>query len=1060
MRKNLLLFFLFCFATLGTALGQNITVKGTVLDENSDPVMGATVRLKSDATKGAITDMDGRFTLQAKSGETILITYVGYKDQEVKAAPTLTVRLVPDNKLLDEVMVVAYGTAKKESFTGSAVVVDSKKLEKVQANDAAKALEGAVPGLQISSSSGAPGSGTTIRIRGIGSINGSNAPLIILNGAPYDGNINSINPRDIESINVLKDAASAALYGARGANGVLIITTKNGKEGLTQVTFDARVGQNSRAVPEYDLITDPGSYYELTWEALRNSYVYADKNPLNMEAANQEATNTLIGALGYNIYNVPDNAVVGTDGKLNPKAQIKYEDAANFNDWTSVLMSPKMRQEYNLSISRGTEKSNTFLSIGYLNDQGYAIKTNFDRITSRIAYTNELYKWLKVSASSQLAYTTGNFGNSDNGAFVNVFNWTRNIAPIYPVYLHDAEGKIISENGEQLYDTGVARKGINGARQFSANKNIVGETELDKDQYKRLYVTTNGRVDVDLTHGFTFNSTFTHYFLNNRALYFKNKVMGDGISYGGLLEKSPINTTTINWNQLLNYQKDFGDFNLNVLLGHETYSYNYDYIYGSKTNTLDPNSTNLNTYAQTSDLTSYERNYRVEGYFGQVTADYKERYYISASLRRDGSSVFAPDKRWGTFWSAGASWRLENEEFMKDVRWINNLKLRASVGQQGSDVVNDEGGFRMYTPYATLYKITNDGTNNSIAPEFLGNPDLTWEKNLNVSLGLEFTLLDRRLSGELDFYTRRTSDLLFNEPVTSTTGFTFKPMNLGAMRNTGFEFRLDGTIVRTNDVTWTVGINGATYKNTILTLPERFRENGLPMGARILKEGGSIYDYWLVKYVGVNPKDGDANYQKWNDADLAKEPKPGEFVTVGSADYREELRDRQFIGSAIPDLEGGINTSLTAYGVDFSAQLSYRIGGIMFDKVYSSLMHPGNLGSTWHSDIMNRWTPGNKDTNIPRLQMNSNKLIQRSDMFIVNASYIALRNVTLGYSLPRTWLEKAHLQNVRIYFSGDNLFVKSARKGLDPRASVSGSMASYNVAGAVRTISGGLTLTF
>lgn len=1069
MKSKILMLISLCLLTIGSALGQTITVKGIVTDERGDGVIGATVRLKSDATVGTMTGMDGDFTLKAKQGEIIIVSYVGYKTQEVAAAPTLNIKLVPDTELLDDVIVVAYGTAKKESFTGSAAVVDSKSLSKVQAPDAVRALQGKVPGLQLSNVTGAPGSETTIRLRGVGSINASSAPLVILNGAPYDGNINSINTRDIENISVLKDAASAALYGARGANGVIIITTKNGRKGITNVEFEARLGVNQRGVPEYDRITDPGTYYETYWDAIRNNYMYREADeesgikPLPMEEANKLASKELVNDyLGYNVYNVPNDQLV-INGKLNPAAAIKYEDAGNFNDWAGLLMSPKMRQEYNLSLTRGSEKSTTLFSVGYLDDKGYAVNTGFERISSRLSFTSQLFDWLRLQSSSQLALTSGNFGAGEDssGTFSNIFFFTRSMPPIYPVYQHDADGKIMHDaKGNAIYDTGAERRGINGTRLFSANKNIVGENELNQDQYKRVYLVQNARADIDLTHGFKFNTTFTYGFTNNRTSYFINPRMGDGVAYGGILDKWDYQTTSVNWNQILTYDTKVGDFTLQGMLGHESYSRENKNLGGEKRATLDPYSLEFNTYAQITDLNSGGASYAVEGYFAQFTGDYQDKYYLSASLRRDATSVFAPDTRWGTFWSLGASWRLTQEDFMQNVTWLNNLKLRTSIGQQGNDTLYDPDGYRMYTPYQNLYSVGSDGSHSSLSSKYMGNPDITWEKNLNLSVGLEASMFDSRLTAELDFFMRHTTDMLFNEPVSKTTGFTFQPKNIGSMRNTGFEFNIGANVVRTEDVNLTIGVNGMTYKNKILTLPERFKEKGLSSGVRILKEGGGIYDIYQVKYAGVDPENGNSLYYKYNDE--KKNETDDDFIVVGSEGYRSEIRDRQFIGSAIPKLEGGFYTNLMAYGFDFGMQFTYRWGGKIYDRGYSNLMHSGGSkesAQAWHKDILNRWTPDNRNTNVPRLQINNQKLISGSDMFIVDASYLSLSNITLGYTLPKKWIETIGLQNARVYCVADNVFVLSARKGLDPRTSLSGASAD-NRTSAIRTISGGVSITF
>ncbi|MCI5561373.1 MAG: TonB-dependent receptor [Phocaeicola sp.] len=1050
MKKKLMLMLTFFFIGIGVALAQTQKVTGQVIsEEDGEPVIGASVYVKGNTSIGTITDVDGNFTLTGipASAKFLIVSFIGFTPQDVAIKPVVKVVLKSDAQLIDDVIVVAYGTAKKSSFTGAATSVDSKKLAKVQAPDAAKALEGMVPGLQISNSTGAPGSAATIRVRGIGSINASSEPLIILNGAPYSGSINSINPADIENISVLKDAASAALYGARGANGVIIITTKGGSKGVTSVTFDARIGVNQRGVPEYDVLTDPKQFYMKYWEALKNYAV--NIKGVDPAKGGAVASDNLYGYLGYNIYNVPDNQIVLPDGTFNPNATLKYEDA-DFNDWKGLLLKPRARQEYNLSLTHGGDKSSTYFSVGYLNDKGYARATNFERLTSRLSYNTEFYKWLKMSAGSQFTYTTGNFGIAGN-AYSNVFFFTRDIPPIYPVYKHDANGKLIKENGQNVYDTGEAVDGVNDARAFSAGKNIVGETDLNKDQYKNYYLTSNVRFDIALPYGFNFNTTLTHSFFSGNTVESRNPIMGDGVAYGGILTKGSNVRNTINWNQVLTWDKQFGDVKLQAMLGHESYMYTYSTLSGEKRNTLVTHSLELNTYAQITELTSGKRDYRVEGYFGQITGDYRNKYYFSASYRRDASSVFARDSRWGSFWSLGASWRIKEENFLKDVAWLNNLKLRASIGQQGNDALYN-GDVRLYTPYTNLYSIGSDGTNYSFGAAYKGNPNITWEKNTNISAGLEFAMFDNRLTGEFDFFTRKTTDMLFNEPVSKTTGFTSEPRNLGAMRNTGFEFSLRGVAYRNKDVEVTLGLNGTTYKNKILSLPERFKETGLDANPRILKEGGSIADLYLVKFSRVNPEDGDALYWIKN--------KEGVFEEMPSKNFNSSLANRQYVGSGLPKWEGGFDLGVTAYGFDFSTQFSYRLGGKMLDNAYSALMHTGSseTGGNWHKDILNSWTPENKNTNVPRVELDNNKLLDTSDMFLVNASYLSLRNITLGYTLPNNWVRKMGMNKVRIYVTADNVFLLSERKGLDPRTSLIGS-SSHKVASAIRTISGGISIS-
>lgn len=1043
MEKRLTLFLACLFLSIGMAMAQT-QINGTVISaDDGQPVVGASVIVQG-TKNGTATNIEGKFTLSVPTGAKLMVSYIGMVTKTVVATNNMTIRLVSDDSKLDEVIVVAYGTVKKSTYTGSATNVDSKKLEKVQAADASKALEGMVAGLSVTSPSGRAGASTVMRIRGIGSLNASSSPLIILDGAPYSGEINAINSKDIESINVLKDAASAALYGARGANGVIMITTKSGNKGRVQVSFDARIGTNQRAVPEYDIITDPGMYYKLTWEGLKNSVTYAKKPVAN---PGQWASANLIGKLGYNVYNTPDDKVVDEKGNLTT-APIRYEDAANFNDWMGTLYEPKTREEYNLSVTKGSAKSKVYFSVGYLNDRGFSMKTKFERLTTRMSYDSDITDWLRIGASSQFAKTTAqNPAQFEEGNFSNLFMWSRMIAPIYPIYKHDKDGKILRDaHGEMVYDDSQSRL-------YAGGMNLIRQTQLNITKNINYYLTQNAHVDVKLPYNFKFSSTAT--FNGNwwRWTNMMNPLVGDGQAYGGILNKEVNQTVSLNWNQILKWDKTFNDFGVHVMLGHENYNEKTNFLSGEKKGLLDPTLPEFRSGANISDLDSYGREYKVEGYFGQVTADYMDKYYASASLRRDGSSVFHPDHRWGTFWSLGASWRINQENFLKDVDAIQNLKLRVSYGVQGNDYLylpDTDPPLRAYTPYTNLYRIASTGTESVYGPAYKGNESITWEKNNNFDVGLEFSLWKGLIAGELDFFSRRTSDMLFNLPISSTTGFDSEPVNFGKMVNTGFEFNLSSNVYNDRNVNVNVGVNGTTYTNKITELPEQFREDGISKGFRILKEQGGIFDYYMVKSAGVNPENGDQMYWCWN-------KKTEQFEKVGSKDYSSSLKDRQFVGSALPKIAGGFYANAAAYGFDFSIQFSYRVGGKVYDDSYRQLMSSGTPGFNWHKDILNHWTPENTNTDVPRLHNQNQKLNQASDRFLIDGSYLSLNNLTLGYSLPKSVLNKAKIQGLRLYFAADNLGLWTKRKGLDPRIALNGEQ-RYSVNSTVRALSFGINL--
>lgn len=1044
MEKRLTLFLTCLFLSIGMAMAQ-MQINGTVVSaDDGQPVVGASVIVHGTKT-GTATNVDGKFTLNVPKGAKLMVSYVGMVTKTVAAAHNMTIRLVSDDSKLDEVIVVAYGTAKKSTYTGSAVHVDSKRLDRVQAADATKALEGMVAGLSVTSPSGRAGESTVMRIRGIGSLNASSSPLIILDGAPYSGDINAINTKDIASINVLKDAASAALYGARGANGVIMITTKSGDKGKVQVSFDARIGSNQRAVPEYDIITDPGMYYKLTWEGLKNSVTFKEEPEEN---PGQWASANLVDMLGgYNIYKTPDDKVVDEKGNLT-KAPVRYEDAARFNDWMGTLYEPKTREEYNMSITKGSAKSKVYFSVGYLNDRGFSMKTDFERLTTRMSYDSDITDWLRIGASSQFAKTTAqNPAQTEEGNFSNLFMWSRMIAPIYPIYKHDKDGKILRDaHGEMVYDDSQSR-------QYAGGSNLIRQTQLNITKNINYYLTQNARVDVKLPYNFKFSSTAT--FNGNwwRWTNMMNPLVGDGQAYGGILNKEVNQMVSLNWNQILNWDKTFNDFGVHVMLGHENYHEKTNFLNGEKKGLLDPTLPEFRSGANISDLDSYGREYKVEGYFGQVTADYMGKYFASASLRRDGSSVFHPKHRWGTFGSVGASWRISEEEFLKDVEAVQNLKLRVSYGVQGNDYLylpNTNPPLRAYTPYTNLYRIGSTGTESVYGPAYKGNENITWEKNNNLDVGLEFSLWRGLLAGELDFFSRRTSDMLFNLPISSTTGFDSEPVNFGKMVNTGFEFSLSSNVYSDRNINVNVGVNGTAYKNKITELPAQFRKDGISKGFRILKENGGIFDYYMVKSAGVNPENGDQMYWCWNEKDK-------KFEKVGSGDYSTSLKNRQFVGSALPKMTGGFYANASAYGFDFSVQFSYRVGGIVYDGNYKQLMTPGELGTNWHKDILKRWTPENTKTDVPRLHTQSQGLDAACDRFLVDGSFLCLNNLTFGYSLPKSVLSKVKIQALRLYFAADNLGLWTKRKGLDPRLALSGTQ-QYSVNSAVRTLSFGVSL--
>lgn len=1034
--------FIFCCLFPFWLVAQEITIKGTVKDQDGLELPGAAIVIKG-TNKGIATDGNGAFEIKAHQGDILVFSTIGYAPKEVKVGKERNLNIVLSVDVLQlegtEVVAVAYGTTDKKSFTGSMATIKAETIQAKQSSDVAKTLEGAVAGVQISTSSGQPGSNSAIRIRGIGSINASSAPLIILDGVPFEGTLNAINNSDIESVNVLKDASSSALYGARGANGVVLITTKSGSKGRLSITLDSKLGFNYRGIPEYDIISSPGEYYETLWSALYNQNRYAQNQADALARTN--ASQSLINNVGtgYNIYNVADDQVVLSNGKLNPAATIKYSDATTFNQWEKALFNNRVRKEHNLSMTKGTEYNSFYFSFGYLGDEGYNMNTYFNRYATRFSYKGDITSWLKTNASSMITYTEQQGSTEDDG-YDNPFAWTRTIAPIYPIYEHDANG-----NRLNTYDYGITRK-------FNANTNPVATQRENLNYNRDYYFNQSLSLDAKLLKNFTFSVNGNFYANFYDVNYFTTPLGGAGKNYGGSATKYKSDNTVLTFNQLLRYNKNWDNYGIEALLGHESYKKRFGTIEGGKKNFVDPYNSEFNNAAVLSSLTSYTRRYFVEGYFGQINANYQQKYYLSASLRRDGSSVFAPENRWGTFWSVGASWLLSEEKFLEKAKFIDLIKLKLSYGVQGNDELYLPGSYsRSYVPYMTLYSVSTNGNTPGLVASYKGNRNITWEESGNLNAGIELALFNNRLTLEADYFIKKTNNLLFDMPLPASTGFSSEPRNVADMVNRGFEFSLGITPIRTDKVEWTISLNGLHYKNEITRLPEELREKGLTRGYQILKEGGSIYDFYMVKWGGVNPVNGDAQF-------YVKNATTGEYELKGSADY-DSTNSKQYVGTSIPDLQGGFGTTLSAYNFDLAIQFSYQFGGKFYDSQYANLMHSGDLGRTWHTDIRNRWTPENTTSDIPRLEFANQKVLSLSDRFIVSSNYLSLRNVSLGYTFKQEIVEKLGLTKLRYYLTADNVYLWSKRQGLDPRTSLAGD--NYDaVYSPIRTVSMGLTLNF
>ena len=1095
--KKVLFLLTFILSGIGMATAQTSQISGVVYSEaDGEPVIGASV-LVVGTDLGAATDIEGKFVIAdvPASATTLRVSYMGMATQEVKIlrGKTIKVTLTEDGVALDDVMVVAYGTVKKSAFTGSASVVDAEKLEDRQVSNITNALSGTIAGVQTLSSNGQPGTSSTVRIRGIGSLYASNTPLYVVDGIPFDGDISSINPADIESMSVLKDAAAAALYGARGANGVIMVTTKKGKTHDARISFDAKWGVNERQIGKYDVLETADSYMETLYQAYRNAGYY--NLGYSPAAAHAYANANLFDAVGYQMYTLNGApGLIGLDGKVNPLATLGYSDGKYYytpDDWTAGTIDSQMRQEYNLGVSGGTDRISYYFSAGYLEDGGIIENSGFDRISTRLNVDYQAKKWLKFGAN--LAYTNstsrypGEQTNTNSSG--NAFNLANQIAPIYPMYFRGTDGAIMRDanTGLPIYDygdgAGADGKGIPFSRNWMSMSNPVSDLFYNTEEYLMDIMNSKWFAEITPLKGLKLTASLGTYIDNTRYHSIGNAKYGQSASYGGTVAQDYTRTFALNQQYLATYNKTYGKSTYDLLVGYEAYDLRGENFWASGQNLYkDGDYTVNNTIDQKrGGGSAYE--YSTRGILGRFNYNYDEKYFASVSYRRDASSRFHPDNRWGNFYSASAAWVLSKEYFMNDVDWVDILKVKASFGQQGNDNIGN------YYAYIDQYAMTGaDGVFSDGQLTYKGNKDITWEKSNSFNTGIDFSLWKSKLSGTVEYFNRTTSDMLYNKPVAISNGYTSIPMNIGSMANSGVEVELNATPVEFKKFRWDVYANATMVKNKIIALHPEL-EGKFVSGSTIYEEGKSMYQLNLVKYAGVDPNTGKALYyakttmsEEQATAALKKENAGVEGYEPTAQEIKDRIEyfneheaevyatdnfqtaqstNRQATGDLLPKVYGGFGTSLEFHGFDLSVQFAYQLGGKIWDYSYQDLMHNGdgsNAGMNWHKDIANAWTPENRITDVPRLDMMDTYTNQSSDRWLVSSNYLALNNITLGYTFPKAWLRGAGISSLRIYGVADNLALLAARKGMDPRQSFT--MSTTATYGALRTFSAGVKLTF
>lgn len=1028
MRKStFLLFFVCLLCSLSSSWAQTMKVTGVVYAEDgNEPVIGASVLVKG-TTLGTVTNIEGQFTLQGvpSTAKTLVVSYVGMRKTEVAIKPQMKIIMKADSELLEEVMVVAYGTAKKSSYAGSASLVKSDALKDLPTTSFESALNGKVAGLTVTSSSGQAGSAPSIRIRGNGSMNASNEPLYVVDGVPVvSGNIgqmsdytystnnvmNSLNPEDIESISVLKDAAASSLYGSRAANGVVLITTKRGKEGKPVVGLKASVGFTPCWATDNYETANTQQQVNMLYTVFHDYYTSCEDD--NKDDATALALDWLNEAFNMHGYQFSTNGNSAYENVIISEYDNSGRGGKYF-DWEDAYFRTAVYQTYDLSVSGATPTTNYYTSLSYTKDQGRIKVNNFDRISGRVNLSQKIGKWMEFGTNVSLSRTNKSGYNDTRSTADNLFMQTRNLlwGLYWPTDYKTGEPwtkRYGSYARNQLYY-------MNEWENESINSRISAVETLTLHLLKGL----------DVKSIFSYDNTTVKDHLYRSANHYSGSSVGGQVHEMRTIYEKVVSSTTATYNNT------FGDHTIGLLAGFEAEKNKTDFTRstgeGLPTSTLHTVST-----AGTLSAGGYNWGNAMVSILSKVDYNWKERYYASASFRRDGSSRLSPDTRWGNFWSVAGAWRIISESFMKDVPVLSDLRLRASYGVNGTLPTNNYGYINLMS-YGNKYLGNPGGTITTMA-----NADLSWETSYTLNLGLDFGLFDNRLHGTIEYFNRNSKDLLQDVPISSVTGFGSVLQNIGEINNKGVEIELSGDIIRNRNITWSAGLNATFLKSKVTKLYNGadiiwYDPTGDDDRAQYLyREGESTLAFYGYEWAGVDPSNGKSVYYV-NDPD---DPKAGDFEWKGrGATYDYDNAYETILGDVIPKVTGGINTNISWKGIDLGLNFIYKIGGKLYDGAYKDVADDGYYWERIRSKYYyeNMWTPTNTNGSQPALRgIDLTDSMQYSSRHMHNASFLRLKTLSLGYNLPKTLISKVMLSNARVFFNASNLLTISKYKEADP----------------------------
>ena len=1063
MEKRIKMLFACLFLFVGMAMAQT-KVSGTVLSyEDNEPIVGAAVRVVGTNT-GAVTDVNGKFTITCPAGKnTLSISYVGMESIEVSARANMRILLKNDAQNLDEIVVVAYGTAKKQSITGAVSSIDAKEIDKRIATSVTGALEGAAPGVQVNNTYGEPGAEPTIRIRGIGSINGSNTPLYVVDGVIYSGNISDLNSNDIQSISVLKDAASSALYGNRAAAGVVIITTKAGRStSNSSISLKVNHGFYGRGLKEYDRL-GVKDWMETSWDAMKHYAMTGSLGLGEAEAAQYATEHLATDVIQNNIFNADPTQLFDANGNLTASVKPGYTDL----DWEDNVERTGNRQEYNLDGNYTSDKVSVYSSIGYLKENGYIVGSDFERYTGRVNTTFTPNKWITSGLNVNASISKRHFNDNANGSYYsNPFYVARYMAPVYPYYMHNDDGSILyDEFNQPVYDT---------TSPYLDNRNITYEIRKDKDESRRNVIDATAFATINLPYDFSLTVKGNMSRRTNNRTSYNNPEIGDGATNNGRLSAYNYEYNNYTMQELLNWGHDYGLHHVDVLLGHENFHYESKVNYGMNTNMAVDDLFVMSNFLTNSYFAGYDNEYATESYLSRVRYNFDQKYFFDASWRRDGSSRFHKDNRWGNFFSLGASWNAKKENFLKDVKWIDQSRLRVSYGEVGNDA-----GVSYYA-YQALYYIDKNGGDPALMKQSLAANEIKWETTQTFDIALEGRLFDR-LNYSIGYFDKRSKDLLFAVRLPLSAGsYPYNEddynmtiyKNIGTISNRGWEIAFDYDIFKGKKFSWNVGIDATFLSNKIIKLPDG---NNILSGLHNYTEGRSLYDFYTYHFVGVDQMTGNSLYTLDPEKEEAAAA-AGELVEINGVKYTNDtaygLRD--FHDTALPTVYGSFHTNLSWNGLSASFLFTYSLGGKTYDGSYQSLMSTNAMssGSAIHKDALKAWNgvpEGMTETSANRIDPNgipamnydrSSKNNATSDRWLTNASYLVCKNISLSYSLPKSILNawNVGINGITLNAGVENLFTITARKGMNPQYSFLGGSDDTYVTS--RVFNFGMTLNF